>query len=694
MTKLARLFLVFVFLSIASGVIPAAAGDPPPPAPNLGSAASRLLLPVVMKPYPYTVSGQVTDRNAAPLAGVTITDQLGNVAVTSASGEYSLGVTGGPRTLAAAREGYAFSPPMLDLNVNSSVTDQDFTAVAACSEVIGNPGFETDSYWHLLTGPGYYPSAYSNAVVHSGSRAMRIGILSPAANALTDGLVRSAPIYIPTGGVSATLGLWLYPLSGEPAASALEIPPPDSDFGDATLLYDAQFVRVVNNSNVVIGTLLYLRSNNQFWTYHTFDLSAYAGQTIKIEIGVYNDGTQGVTALYADDVSLQLCDAVTPPPPPGGDCTNQLENSGFEYNASWGIPYTPYPAGYTAEFAYQGARSMRTGISFSTSSNVYSYSDAWQTVYIPAGSTSAQLRMWLFPRSQEAALTAEAGSPNLEAESPPPEVGAIWNEQALAPDDPDAQYVLVLNPSTGAILETLLWWQPRNSSGWINRTFDLSHYAGRSIRLQFGTYNNGYGGRTVMYVDQVVVNTCGVTPPPPPPPTCTERITNGGFESTGAWYIPLTQFSAGYSTALARSGWRSMRTGIVYQAHNRYSYSDFRQAVTIPAGSSNATLRFYAYPASGEVYGSNLTLERPTSPELGAEAAAGDVQYLLVLDNWGNWIDTLLWMRSNARIWSSFVYNLNRFIGSTIQLQWGTYNNGWDGVTSMYVDDVSLQACP
>ncbi len=35
MTKLARLFLAFVFLSMASGVIPAAAGDPPPPAPNL-----------------------------------------------------------------------------------------------------------------------------------------------------------------------------------------------------------------------------------------------------------------------------------------------------------------------------------------------------------------------------------------------------------------------------------------------------------------------------------------------------------------------------------------------------------------------------------------------------------------------------------------------------------------------------------
>jgi hypothetical protein len=137
-----------------------------------------------------------------------------------------------------------------------------------------------------------------------------------------------------------------------------------------------------------------------------------------------------------------------------------------------------------------------------------------------------------------------------------------------------------------------------------------------------------------------------------------------------------------------------MRTGIVYAYHNRYSYSDFRQTVSIPIGTSNATLRFYAYSMSGEVYGSETQVERPTSAELGTEAMSGDVQYLLVLDGWGNWIDTLLWQRSNNRSWSYFQYNLSRFIGSTIQLQWGTYNNGWDGVTSMFVDDVSLQACP
>jgi hypothetical protein len=39
-------------------------------------------------------------------------------------------------------------------------------------------------------------------------------------------------------------------------------------------------------------------------------------------------------------------------------------------------------------------------------------------------------------------------------------------------------------------------------------------------------------------------------------------------------------------------------------------------------------------------------------------------------------------------------FNLKPYAGLTIQLQWGSYNNGWDGVTAMYIDDVSLIACP
>jgi hypothetical protein len=371
---------------------------------------------------------------------------------------------------------------------------------------------------------------------------------------------------------------------------------------------------------------------------------------------------------------------------------NQVDNSSFEYTGAWGIPNTPFPAAYSNDYAYAGSRSMRTGIPLYASANRYSYSDAWQTVYIPANATSATLHLRLYPRSAESGASSPEQVPESQASEliGAPEPGTLWGEAPLASD---AQYLLILNPNTGNIIDTLLWWSPKNASSWLYREYNLLRYAGRSIRIQFGTYNNGYGGRSVMYVDQVRLDTCTTAPPPPPPPACTERLSNGGFENNSAWYIPLTAFSAGYSTYRKHTGWRSMRTGIVYWYHNRYSYSDFRQAVSIPSTATSATLSMWLFNTSGEGYGMPDPAH-PTSPINGQDAAAGDVQYLLVLDRWGNWYDTLIWQRNNDQYWRYYQFNLLRFAGQTIMLQWGTYNNGWGGVTSMYVDDASLVTCP
>jgi hypothetical protein len=72
---------------------------------------------------------------------------------------------------------------------------------------------------------------------------------------------------------------------------------------------------------------------------------------------------------------------------------------------------------------------------------------------------------------------------------------------------------------------------------------------------------------------------------------------------------------------------------------------------------------------------------------------ASDVQYVLILDHYGNWIDTLLWQRSDAQSWRHHTFDLDDYAGDTIRIQFGTYNTGWGGVTSMYVDDVFLEVC-
>ena len=680
----------------------------------------RAFLPLTLSQRSaFTVSGLVLDAEQKPLAGVDVVDSSGRRAVTGSDGRYSLSLSGGDHAVAPALEGYSFYPPVLEVDVDENVASQDFTAQAACVEALVNGGFEyNDSGWYFPDSE--WPAGYSTDIVHGGARAVRTGLASPLnENRYSYSSVRSSLISIPAGGGGATLRLWLYPLTTEVLNVPAPVRPNGPDFGDMTMAADNQYVVVLDANDQLLETLVSMGSNNRQWSYHEFNLSEYAGRTIKIQAGTYNDGADGMTALYVDDVSLELCPGLpaTPTPPPGQACVNYLANSGFEYNTGWNVPYTEYPAAYSTDYAASGVRSMRTGVPMWTYYDYYSYSDAWQTVYIPWNITRATLHMDLLPLSQE---------PYWRGPTELPKEDLVWGEAPLgeAPLGYDVQYLLVLDPYSQQIIEYLMWWTSQTSSGWLSRDFDLTRYAGRTIRLQFGTYNNGNGLRTAMYVDNAVLDVCsGSVPPTPtpfiptptftpmipsptptwqvptatpttaPPPLCSELVYNNSFEAYGVWEIPLTAFSAGYSNAAARSGYWSMRTGILSPYHNRYSYSDFRQTIYVPAGSYHTTLNFWAYPISGEAY-SAPTPERPTSAEFGNEAMSGDVQYLLVLDRYGNWIDTLLWRRSNAQYWQNFVYDLSWYAGNVISLQWGTYNNGWSGVSSMFIDDVSVQACP
>ncbi len=75
---------------------------------------------------------------------------------------------------------------------------------------------------------------------------------------------------------------------------------------------------------------------------------------------------------------------------------------------------------------------------------------------------------------------------------------------------------------------------------------------------------------------------------------------------------------------------------------------------------------------------------------------AGDAQYILVLDKYGYMIDTLWWKSNptrNDETWDSNAHDLMAYKGKTIYLQFGVYNNGWDGITSMFVDDASVEIC-
>ena len=665
MKRLVQVSLVIILmLSSAPGI--SALGkqlDIHPQLEPLPPGGGLLFLPFLRSATGYSVTGQITDDQGQSLGGVTVIDQYGHSAVTSADGTYTLSnLTAGDYSLAPSKPGYVFSPSVNQVNLPAADSTLNFSGFLACSQATVNGSFELDQAWQYTQNE----AGYTAAAAHSGGRAFWTGILNTTDNKSGYSYAQQT-ITIPAGTAGATLRLWLYPLSEDATAQGFieqaNLPTIDT----ATASNDTQYVYVRDSNGEVLESLLWMRSDAQSWSIYEFNLSKYAGQTINLEVGSHNDGLEGVTAMYVDDVSLELCNNRTPiieaPTQPN---VNYFGNSGFEVNGSWTIAPTRYPAGYTTFTANTGLRSMRTGIIY-TRADTYSYSDAYQTVTIPSDATSATLSLWI-RRITEDSVT-------LGAEALPTAIPLTE-----APLASDRQYILVLD-QYGNILDWLLsskWTDP----GWVNKAYDLTAYKGRTIRIQFGTYNDGIDDVTAMFVDDavldVVVPAPTATPPPTPPPppgTCTEKFGNNSFEANSDWGIPITAFTAGYSTRNPYTGLRSMRNGIIYTRHNRFSYSDAYQTASISSGASSATLGMWLFPIS----------ERTSD---------NDLQYILVLDSYGNWIDTLLWQRSNSQTWTFHQFNLNRFRGMTVRIQFGVYNDGLGDVTTLYVDDASLQVCP
>ncbi|MFC1996606.1 cohesin domain-containing protein [Chloroflexota bacterium] len=193
------------------------------------------------------------------------------------------------------------------------------------------------------------------------------------------------------------------------------------------------------------------------------------------------------------------------------------------------------------------------------------------------------------------------------------------------------------------------------------------------------------------------------TPEPTPPPDCDEIIVNGDFEDTEdgdldgyGWELEVTEYTASFSDIKVHSPERSLLTGIFDPNDNTYSWSSGNQIVTIPNSADDATLTFWNYPRSGE-----STVQR-LSASIWARivgitpdtALAFDMQYVAVKDLTAGTDATVIWWQiSNSREWENVELDLSDYTGHEIQLWFTTFNDGYDGVSSMFIDDVSLLVC-
>lgn len=179
---------------------------------------------------------------------------------------------------------------------------------------------------------------------------------------------------------------------------------------------------------------------------------------------------------------------------------------------------------------------------------------------------------------------------------------------------------------------------------------------------------------------------------------CDERLVNGSMEADAGWNFPITPYRAGYSSQYSHGAARSLRTGIVIPGDNVRSYSSAQQTILLPTNAGSLTLHAWWRPLSGE---GDLPVTAASEPEAVLAAAAGvepaapasDRQYALLLDIDGNILERMLWTRSNANAWRELSYDLTAHAGQTVRIHFGSYNDGINGVTSLFVDDVSLTHC-
>jgi subtilisin-like proprotein convertase family protein len=163
----------------------------------------------------------------------------------------------------------------------------------------------------------------------------------------------------------------------------------------------------------------------------------------------------------------------------------------------------------------------------------------------------------------------------------------------------------------------------------------------------------------------------GGTPGPGPGPSCDyDLIVNGIMENDEGWILDLGAVPARYVPDPRGSG-RSLLVGQPSDTQlGRRFWSSARQTVILPVG-QNAVLSL------------NYLLQADPWP-------GADDQFIAILDARGYIVR--LWhipLRHSGQ-WQAYSQDISQYAGQTIQVYVGTTNDGFGGVTQMFVDDVRL----
>jgi len=359
---------------------------------------------------------------------------------------------------------------------------------AGCQELIADGGFELGSGWTI--NQSAVAAGRVQDVVHSGSYAMRLGIVAGGSAESYSSIQQQ--VDLPGTADSIILSFQVYTVS-----SAVS--------GDEQML---ALIDIASGETIAVPwrTL----SDGNAWSQEVIDLTPYRGLTVLLYFNVKNDGLDGTTAMYLDQVSIQDCapptgtptitvtssPTITPtasatsippathtptatavptdtptstpnptstpsstplpptstlsPTPPPSPCQLQcLPNGDFEHDANWVFGATPLVPRYVNLAGVGGSRAASLGND--GGANVAAYSSIRQTVTIPSWPQSVLLRFWYWPMSEGL------------------DVG-------------DRQELLLLVPQEGQVVAKL-WKETRNDRRWLQQVVDLTAFRGRTVDL-------------------------------------------------------------------------------------------------------------------------------------------------------------------------------------------------------------------
>ena len=381
----------------------------------------------------------------------------------------------------------------------------------------------------------------------------------------------------------------------------------------------------------------------------------------------------------------------------GAACTQPVPNPSFETVPYYWNPISGMANGYKPIYstlhANTGTTSGLTGI-LDGYPNLGSWS-RWRTheITIPISATSADVSLFYWPKSTETVMKAEGETPSI--------VGLNADAEKL-PTAGDFQYIAVIDAATNVISVTLMS-SLSNAQAWTaSGTLSFLAFAGKTIKLEFGTVNDGFGGVTSTFFDDVVVTVCDSGSVV----TCANLLTNSDFTggATG-WTIRTALLPSAPATDFFYSATTSMLSGVPLAstppAYGQWRTSEFFQQVTIPATATSALLKVRILPHSSDLWGYHIAEQAALDSLIASGNApeAAESQYGFICTNCSaikdiTTLKTLFkWYPIDSANWLYREFDLKEFKGQSIGILFGAQDWGDYGNTSLYIDDVYLDVC-